>query len=93
MPGSIPAGIIRPFRLMVRTAASQAANAEFKSRRLPGTVPEDRENDPAGRDEDIKVMKAPRFLEIFHMVDYSICNIEVDKVKKFTKRARDVLEY
>ena len=33
MLGSSPAGIIRPLRLMVRTAASQAANAEFKSRR------------------------------------------------------------
>lgn len=50
----------------------------FKEVLLPGTVPEDRENDPAGRDEDIKVMKDPRFLEIFRMVDYSICSIEVD---------------
>ena len=33
MLGSSPARIIRPLRLMVRTAASQAANAEFKSRR------------------------------------------------------------
>ena len=33
MLGSSPARIIRPLRLMVRTVASQAANAEFKSRR------------------------------------------------------------
>ena len=32
MLGSSPARIIRPLRLMVRTVASQAANAEFKSR-------------------------------------------------------------
>lgn len=34
MLGSSPAGVIsRPLGLMVRTAASQAANVEFKSRR------------------------------------------------------------
>ena len=32
MLGSSPAGIIWPIRLMVRTAASQVANVEFKSR-------------------------------------------------------------
>lgn len=57
----------------------------FKEVLLPGTVPEDRENDPAGRDEDIKVMKDPRFLEIFRMVDYSICSIEVDNDKPYGK--------
>ncbi len=57
----------------------------FKYILLPGTVPEDRENDPAGKDEDIKVMKDPRFLEIFRMVDYSICSIEVDNDKPYGK--------
>ncbi len=57
----------------------------FKEVLLPGTVPEDRENDPARRDEDIKVMKDSRFLEIFRMVDYSICSIEVDNDKPFGK--------
>ena len=57
----------------------------FKNILLPGTVPEDRENDPAGRDEDIKVMKDPRFLEIFRMVDYSIYSIEVDNDKPYGK--------
>lgn len=57
----------------------------FKEVLLPGAVPEDRENDPAGRDEDIKVMKDPRFLEIFKMVDYSICSIEVDNDKPYGK--------
>ena len=57
----------------------------FKNILLPGTVPEDRENDPAGKEEDIKVLKDPRFLEIFRMVDYSICNIEVDNDKPYGK--------
>lgn len=57
----------------------------FKDILLPGAVPEDRENDPAGRDEDIKVMKDPRFLDIFRMVDYSICSIEVDNDKPYGK--------
>ncbi len=57
----------------------------FKNILLPGSVPEDRENDPAGREEDIKVMKDPRFMEIFRMVDYSICDIEVDNDKPYGK--------
>ena len=57
----------------------------FKNILLPGAVPEDRENDPAGRDEDIKVMKDSRFMEIFRMVDYSICDIEVDNDKPYGK--------
>ena len=57
----------------------------FKDVLLPGTIPEDRENDPVGRDDDINVMKDPRFLEIFRMVDYSICGIEVDNDKPYGK--------
>ncbi|MCR5324186.1 MAG: ATP-binding protein [Lachnospiraceae bacterium] len=57
----------------------------FKNILLPGTVPEDRENNPAGMDEDIRVMKDPRFMEIFRMVDYSICSIEVDTDKPYAK--------
>lgn len=57
----------------------------FKDILLPGAVPEDKESDPASRDEDIKVMNDPRFLEIFRMVDYSICSIEVDNDKPYGK--------
>lgn len=57
----------------------------FKDVLLPGTVPEDNSNDPVRRDEDIKVMNDPRFLEIFRMVDYSICSIEVDNDKPYGK--------
>ena len=57
----------------------------FKDILLPGAVPEDRENDPAGRDADIKVMRDSRFLEIFRMVDCSICSIEVDNDRPYGK--------
>ncbi|MBR6880267.1 MAG: ATP-binding protein [Clostridiales bacterium] len=57
----------------------------FKNILLPGAVPEDQESNPAGKDEDIKVMKDPRFMEIFRMVDYSICGIEVDNDKPYGK--------
>ena len=52
---------------------------------LPGTVPIDQENNPAQKDEDIRVMKDPRFIDIFRMVDYSICGIEVDADKPYGK--------
>jgi len=57
----------------------------FKNILLPGAVPEDQDNNPAGKDEDIKVLNDPRFMEIFRMVDYSICGIEVDKDKPYGK--------
>ena len=52
---------------------------------LPGTVPADQENNPVRKDEDIKVMRNPRFVDIFRMVDYSICSIEVDNDKPYSK--------
>lgn len=57
----------------------------FKNILLPGTVPEDQDGNPAGRDEDIKIMRDPRFVDIFRMVDYSICSIEVDNDKPYGK--------
>lgn len=57
----------------------------FKNILLPGSVPEDQEGNPAGKDDDIKVLNDPRFMEIFRMVDYSICGIEVDKDKPYGK--------
>ena len=57
----------------------------FKNILLPGAVPEDQDGNPAGRDEDIKIMRDPRFVEIFRMVDYSICSIEVDNDKPYGK--------
>lgn len=57
----------------------------FKNILLPGTVPADKENNPVRKDEDIKVMRDPRFVDIFRMVDYSICSIEVDNDKPYSK--------
>jgi AAA15 family ATPase/GTPase len=57
----------------------------FKNILLPGAVPEDQDGNPAGRDEDIKIMKDSRFVDIFRMVDYSICSIEVDNDKPYGK--------
>lgn len=57
----------------------------FKNILLPGAVPEDQEGNPAGRDDDIKIMRDPRFVDIFRMVDYSICSIEVDNDRPYGK--------
>lgn len=59
--------------------------AWFKNILLPGAVPEDQEGDPAGKDADIKILNDPRFMEIFRMVDYSICGIEVDNDRPYGK--------
>ena len=57
----------------------------FKNILLPGAVPVDQESNPAQKDEDVKVLNDPRFMEIFRMVDYSICGIEVDADKPYGK--------
>lgn len=36
-------------------------------------------------EEDIKILKDPRYLEIFQLIDYSIIGIELDEEKPFTK--------
>ena len=70
--------------LLGNTDAIETTNW-FKNILLPGAVPEDQDGNPAGRDEDIKIMRDPRFVEIFRMVDYSICSIEVDNDKPYGK--------
>lgn len=57
----------------------------FKDILLAGAVPEDRENDPAGKEDEIRILKDPRYLDIFRMVDYSINRIEVDNDKPYGK--------
>ena len=37
------------------------------------------------QDTDIRILKDERYLEIFRMVDYSICGIELDKEKPYSK--------
>ncbi len=34
---------------------------------------------------DLEIMKDPRYLEIFRMVDYSICDLEIDEEKPYSK--------
>ncbi|SDB51511.1 ATP/GTP-binding protein [Butyrivibrio sp. INlla16] len=57
----------------------------FKNILLPGAVPVDQENDPARKDEDIRIFKDKKFLDIFRMVDYSIDSVEVDPDKPYSK--------
>ena len=57
----------------------------FKNVLLPGAVPEDQDGNPFNKDEDIKVMRDPRFIDIFRMVDYSISGVEVDNDKPYGK--------
>lgn len=37
------------------------------------------------QDDDLRIIKDNRFLDILRMVDYSICNIEIDDEKPFRK--------
>ena len=57
----------------------------FKNVLLPGAVPEDQDRNLMNKDEDIKVMSDPRFIDIFRMVDYSISGVEVDNDKPYGK--------
>ncbi len=34
---------------------------------------------------DLEIMKDPRYVEIFRMVDYSICDVEIDEEKPYSK--------
>lgn len=36
-------------------------------------------------EDDLRIIADPRFLEILRMVDYSICNVEIDEEKPFRK--------
>lgn len=45
----------------------------------------DMEADAVRLEEDMNILKDERYLEIFRMVDYSICAIEVDEEKPYSK--------
>lgn len=51
----------------------------------PESLVTERIEDPIKQDEDISVLEDERYLEIFRMVDYSICGIELDKEKPYSK--------
>ncbi len=57
----------------------------FQDILLPGAVPADQEGNPIQKDEDLAVLNDDRFMDIFKMVDYSICGIEVDQDKPYSK--------
>lgn len=43
------------------------------------------ENDIRKQDSNIKILKDQRYLDIFRMVDYSICGLEIDEENPYTK--------
>ncbi|MCF0106790.1 MAG: ATP-binding protein [Holdemanella sp.] len=57
----------------------------FLKKLSPGAIATDEKEDAMKREDDLKVLRDPRYVEIFRMVDYSICDIEVDDVKPYSK--------
>ena len=57
----------------------------FLSKLSPGAIVSDEIEDAVKREADIKILKDCRYLDIFRMVDYSICDIEIDLDKPYSK--------
>ena len=51
----------------------------------PEALLSDKVEDVRKQDEDIKILEDKRYLEIFRMVDYSICGIDIDKEQPYSK--------
>ena len=51
----------------------------------PESLSADKSEDIIKQDADIRIMEDERYLEIFRMVDYSICGIELDREKPYSK--------
>ena len=51
----------------------------------PGAIVSDKDSDVKTQEADITILKDARYLDIFRMVDYSICGIEVDNDKPYSK--------
>ena len=51
----------------------------------PGNIPSDNIDSIVRQERDLEIMKDLRYVEIFKMVDYSICGIEVDDEKPYSK--------
>lgn len=63
-----------------------AATVEwFLTKLSPGAIVTDEKEDAVKREADLRIMKDPRYVDIFRMVDYSICDIEVDEAKPYSK--------
>lgn len=62
------------------------AVVEWMTEKLyPESLVTDKFEDPIKQDADIRILEDERYLEIFRMVDYSICGIELDKEKPYSK--------
>ena len=51
----------------------------------PEALISDKSEDVIKQEADMKILEDERYLEIFRMVDYSICNIEIDREKPYSK--------
>lgn len=51
----------------------------------PETLNDDIPEDIIKQDADLGILQDERYLDIFHMVDYSICGIEIDCEKPYSK--------
>lgn len=51
----------------------------------PETLISGSDDDIVRQDADLKILKDERYLEIFRMVDYSICGIEIDSRQPYSK--------
>lgn len=62
------------------------AVVEWMTEKLyPESLVTDKFEDPIKQDADMRILEDERYLEIFRMVDYSICGIELDKEKPYSK--------
>jgi len=52
---------------------------------FPESVYSETNNDVKKAQEDIRIFRDIRYVDIFRMVDYSICNIEIDEEKPYSK--------
>lgn len=62
-----------------------AVTSWFLTKLEPGAVVTDTKEDAVRRESDLKIIKDPRYIDIFRMVDYSICGVEVDMDKPYSK--------
>lgn len=51
----------------------------------PESLAADQSDNVIRQDADMRILEDERYLEIFRMVDYSICGIELDKEKPYSK--------
>jgi len=51
----------------------------------PESLAADKSDDVIRQEADLRILEDERYLEIFRMVDYSICGIELDKEKPYNK--------